>query len=116
MIKLILLGLLGLYVTFMRKYVSRVNKQKELSISYWFKDNWQELSQSLAFFIAIMIIMVDNSTLVNIDQWFNEKFFPGLFELPAKEILSFLIGWGINEIVYVMNRKKRDWVKENTKP
>ena len=113
MLKIIILGLLGLYVTFIRKYLSRKDKTKNLSISYWFKDNWQEFSQSLAFFIAIMIILLDKSTMINIDQWFNQKFFPGEFQFPAKELLAFVIGWGINEIVYVMNRKKRAWVEKN---
>ena len=110
---MIILGLLGLYVTFIRKYLARRDKTKNLSISYWFKDNWQELSQSLAFFIAIMLILVQKETIINLDQWFNDKFFSGEFQLPAKEILAFVIGWAINEIVYVMNRKKRAWVEKN---
>ena len=113
MVVCIILGLLGLYITFIRKYLSRKDKNKELSIKYWLSDNWQELSQSLALFIALMIILTQNGTIVNIDQWFNSKFFPGEFQLPAKEILAFVFGWGITEIMYVMNRKKRTWVEKN---
>jgi sterol desaturase/sphingolipid hydroxylase (fatty acid hydroxylase superfamily) len=108
-----ILAILGLYITFMRKYVARRNKQG-FNFEYWIKDNWPELSQSVALLLACMIILVSKDSIIDLNAWMAHKF-PALSESSFnwKWIVSFLLGFSITEIMYWLNKRKRNWTKEN---
>lgn len=111
--RIIILATLGLYITFMRKYRSR-SKKDSFSFKYWINDNWVELSQSVALLTAMLIILISNDAVVNLDTVFEKIPFPGEFHFPGKEVLSFLLGFAITEIMYWLNNRKKRWVKDNT--
>ena len=100
---------LGLIFTFARMYGSR-KKKDNFDLKFWIRDNWPELVQSTALLIALMMILVSDEAIIDIqpilDRWTGHS-----VVLPTKQVLSLLLGWGITEIIYFTNKKKKQWVE-----
>ena len=103
-----LLFLLGTVAFFLYKYIKRGNKEKPLSITFWFKDNWQELLLTFIFDITAMIILMDNGTTIDLTSVL--AFLPAGVELSATLFVSFFVGFGGGAAIYAMLKKK---VKDN---
>jgi len=104
----ILLAILGLYITFTRKFVLRKSKN-QFSFIFWLKDNWVELSQSLALLISLMVLLVLEDTVINL----NKINIPlGEASVSPKPLLSFLLGFSVTEIMYWLNNRKKHWIKK----
>jgi len=111
-----ILAFVGLSVIFLSKYQNRSTKTKP-NFNYWINDNWVELVQGML--VTFLFMFVLQLTTFNNDS-FSEWFFSLLnkvfkFEtppdviLPAKEVISVLIGWGATGVVYWLNRRKSKW-------
>lgn len=112
MIKAWLLFLLGTIAFFLYRYIRRDDKSKALSVRYWIKDNWQEFLLCLIFDFAAMIVLLDNSTIVDLSKLWS--FLPADVTVSTKLVLSFIIGYGGGWGIYNMLKKKVQYeIKKN---
>jgi hypothetical protein len=95
-----LLGTLGY---FMHRYTTRSKKDASFDMRFWIKDNWPELIFAFIFDLAAMIILIDPETSIDLNtlQWV-----PDGMVLPAKLVLSFVIGYGGAYGIYSTFKKK----------
>ena len=103
------LFLLGTLAYFVRKYIFRSKKTVGFSPKYWAKNNWPELLFAFIFDLAAMIILLDPETSIDLNtlQWV-----PAGMILPAKMIMSFVIGYGGAYGIYQVFKKKVNSIKE----
>lgn len=98
-----ILCFLGIIVYFLNRYANRKLKTN-LSLKYWWNDNWPELSTTVVLNIALMILIHLPETYVSVD-----KLFEGLpFDLHVSGIpvLSFLFGLGLTATFYNLFKTK----------
>ena len=95
--------LLGTLAYFVRKYIYRSKKTVAFDLKYWALDNWPELLFAFIFDLAAMIILLDPETAIDLNtlQWVPEG-----MVLPAKLVLSFVIGYGGAYGIYSTFKKK----------
>ena len=103
------LFLLGTLAYFVRKYIFRSKKTVGFSFKFWLKDNWPELLFAFIFDLAAIIILLDPETSIDLNtlQWV-----PAGMILPAKMIMSFVIGYGGAYGIYQVFKKKVNSIKE----
>ena len=97
------IALLGIFASFLVKYINKKDKASTLSISYWLKDNLPELLVSVIFMIILMIIAseteFDNEIIENI---------PVVKSLPMDLISAALIGYLNNQLFYFLVKKGKE--------
>jgi hypothetical protein len=101
-----ILAILGITINFLSKFNART-KNDNFNVEFWIKDNWPELTQSLLFVVAIMI-MLDKAEFQTGDfyTWLGSILpVPGGVIIPVQMILPFLLGLSVNHIVYWYNKK-----------
>jgi len=111
-----ILALVGLAVIFLSRYASRSTKT-EPSISFWWRDNWVELIQGLLVtFLFMVILQLTSFNNESFSTWFMALVkrllnfdLPSDVILPAKEVISALIGWVATGAVYWLNKRKSKW-------
>lgn len=99
-----ILNLIGVMVYFINKYANRKNKTK-FNGKYWLNDNWPELACTLLLNIALMLLLMQPETNINIDELIKENI-PFSLQLAVKPLFSLLLGLGLSEFFYKMFKSK----------
>lgn len=99
-----LLNTIGMLIYFISKYANRTNKTK-FSSKFWFKDNWPELASTLLINIALMLLLMQPETNINIDDLIKEHV-PFDLQVAVKPLFSLLLGLGLSAFLYSLFRKK----------
>jgi len=95
------IALLGIVLSFMVKFINRSNKDKEISLKFWAKDNAPEMIASL---LGMMIlIMIFRKT--EFDPAFITDKFPWIKSLPMDLISGVLAGYLNNTLFYAIVKK-----------
>lgn len=85
--------------------MKRKDKTTQRSLKFWFKDNWPELTSSVALIIAIMVLIHLPSTIVDITKPLS--FLPFDLKILGKPALSLATGMGITGWFYGLFRTKK---------
>ena len=56
MIETLVLNLIGILIFFINRYANRTKKTIGFSLKFWLKDNWPEVSSTLLFDLALIVI------------------------------------------------------------
>jgi len=96
-----LIALLGIALSFMVKFINRTNKQKELSIKFWAKDNAPELIASMLG--MVILIMIFRKTEFNMEPIIEK--IPWIKSLPMDLIGGVLAGYLNNTLFYAIVKK-----------
>lgn len=96
-----LLFFIGTLYYFVQRYAKRSKKTVAFSFKYWLKDNLPEFLMTIIADLAIMIIVTDAGTVIDIS-----KFLPAGIVFPAKLIFAFGIGAGLGKVIYELFKKK----------
>ena len=64
----IVLNIIGVLIFFLSRFVGRTDKSKQLSISFWLKDNWGELTIIALFDIALMMLVFIGGIELNFEK------------------------------------------------
>jgi hypothetical protein len=99
-----ILNIIGMLIYFIQRYAGRRNKTK-FSFRFWLNDNWPELITSILFNVALMLLLMQPETNINIDDWLKENI-PFQLQIATKPLFSLLLGIGLSALIYKMYRKK----------
>ena len=99
-----ILNLIGVMIYFINKYANRKNKTK-FNGKFWFRDNWPELACTLLLNIALMLLLMQPETNINIDELIKENR-PFSLQLAVKPFFSLLLGLGLSAVFYKMFKSK----------
>ena len=99
-----ILNTIGILVYFITKYANRTYKTR-FSFKFWLKDNWPELSTTLLINIALMLLLMQPETNINIDDFLKENV-PFALQIAIKPLFSLLLGLGLSAFLYGMFKKK----------
>ena len=97
------LALLGIFASFLVKYINKKDKKTTLSIPFWFKDNIAEVLISVIFMIILMVIAANS-------EFDNEvvESIPLVKSLPMDLIAAVLIGYLNNSLWYFLVKKSKE--------
>ena len=104
MINWILNGI-GIAIYFINRFANRKVKTVKASANYWLKDNWPELSSTLLINIALMILLLQQESQVNLDNSISE-YIPFSLQLAIKPAMSLFLGLGLSALFYKFFRSK----------
>ena len=96
----IIANVIGIAIFFLTRFVTRTDKTKKPSRSYWIRNNWPELVIILLFDAGLMLIQVFGGISIN-----YEKILPGLGEAATftGEIAAcFFIGLVLAFVIYMI--------------
>ena len=99
-----ILNLIGVMIYFINKYANRKNKTKWNGL-FWLNDNWPELATTLLINIALMLLLMQPETNINIDEWLKDNV-PFALQIAIKPLFSLLLGLGLSAFLYGMFKKK----------
>lgn len=99
-----ILNLIGIFTYFINRYANRANKTK-FNFSLWINDNWPELASTLLVNIALMLLLMQPETTINIDDWLKANV-PFAIQIAIKPLFSLLLGLGLSAFLYGLFRKK----------
>ncbi|HPF93328.1 MAG TPA: hypothetical protein PLV65_05310 [Tenuifilaceae bacterium] len=99
-----ILNLIGILIYFISKYANRRNATK-FSVKFWFADNWPELISTLLLNIALMLLLLQPETTINLDEWLASNVPFGL-SVAVKPLFAFLLGLGLSSFLYKMFKNK----------
>ena len=99
-----ILNIIGMLIYFISKYANRTHKTK-FSSKFWFKDNWPELASTMLINIALMLLLMQPETNINIDDWLKANV-PFALQIAIKPLFSLLLGLGLSALLYGMFKKK----------
>ena len=110
MLQLWILAVLGMILSFGIKYQARRNTDTKPSLSYWIRDNWFEFTLTFIVLVILMKVMTNPDTGYDqeaFNAFVNEKI-PALswVTLPVKIVIPVLIGYGANEVIYLLVKRK----------
>ena len=99
-----ILNLIGIAIYFLNKYAGRKNKTK-FNSKFWLKDNFPELASTLLINVALMLLLMQPETNINIDEWLKANV-PFALQIAIKPLFSLLLGLGLSAFLYGMFKKK----------
>lgn len=99
-----ILNIIGMLIYFIQRYAGRRNKTK-FSFRFWLNDNWPELITSILFNVALMLLLMQPETNINIDDLIKENI-PFALQIAVKPLFSFLLGLGLSAFLYKMFKSK----------
>ena len=99
-----ILNLIGVMIYFINKYANRKNKTKWNGL-FWLNDNWPELASTMLINIALMLLLMQPETNINIDDLIKEHV-PFALQVAVKPLFSLLLGLGLSAFLYSLFRKK----------
>lgn len=102
---------LGTLAYFFDRYLNRKDKNKPVSLVFWLKDNWQELAFAFIIDLAIVIVVLDPHTTIDITKI---AWLPDWLGFSVNLILSFFVGYGGGLIVYSAFKKKAKYTLKNS--
>jgi hypothetical protein len=100
---------LGTLVYFLIRFTNRTDKSKEVTIKFWFKDNWPELVVTFSLDLMAMIVLMDDDTNVT---GFLTSFLPDGLVVPAQLMIGAACGLGIGAGIYELFKSKLAAKKE----
>jgi hypothetical protein len=104
-----LVFLIGTLLYFLMKFIGRIDKTKEPSFVFWWKDNWPELLLAFGFDVLAMIILCNKETNITV---FLAKLVPEGIVFPTKLIIGAACGLGIGGGIYELIAGKLKKFKE----
>ena len=96
--------MIGILTYFISRYANRTNKTK-FNSKHWVNDNWPELASTLLVNIALMLLLMQPETNINIDEWLKANV-PFALQIAIKPLFSLLLGLGLSAFLYNLFRKK----------
>ena len=99
-----ILNTIGMLIYFIQRYAGRRNKTK-FNFKFWLNDNWPELVTSVLFNVALMLLLMQPETNINIDDLIKEHV-PFALQIAIKPLFSLLLGLGLSAFLYGMFKKK----------
>ena len=99
-----ILNTIGILVYFITKYANRTYKTR-FSFKFWLKDNWPELSTTMLINIALMMLLMQPETNINIDEWLKANV-PFALQIGIKPAFSLLLGLGFSAGLYELFKQK----------
>lgn len=106
MIETLILNVIGILIYFINRYTKRNVKTIGFDVKYWLKDNAPELLSTALFDLALMILLLNKDTMVNIDALIAEYVpFIGL-QIAVKPVMGFLIGLILAKAFYELFKTK----------
>ena len=99
-----ILNTIGIAIYFLSKYANRRNATK-FSFKFWFSDNWPELVSTILLNVALMLLLLQHETTINIDEWLASNVSFGL-SVAVKPLFSFLLGLCLSSFLYKMFKNK----------
>jgi hypothetical protein len=99
-----ILNLLGITIYFLNRFNKRTNKTK-FSFKFWLNDNWNELLSTFLINVALMLLLMQPETNINIDELIKE-YIPFSVQFAIKPAFSFLLGLGLSSAFYSIFRQK----------
>ena len=99
-----ILNIIGIAIYFLNKYAGRKNKTK-FNAKFWLKDNFPELASTLLINLALMLLLMQPETNINIDDLIKEHV-PFALQVAVKPLFSLLLGLGLSSFLYSLFRKK----------
>ena len=99
-----ILNTIGMLIYFIQRYAGRRNKTK-FNFKFWLNDNWPELVTSILFNVALMLLLMQPETNINIDDFLKENV-PFALQIAIKPLFSLLLGLGLSAFLYGMFKKK----------
>ena len=106
MLETLILNVIGIWVYFINRYAKRTKKTVGFSFTYWLKDNWPELASTILLDAALMILLLNKDTMVNIDALIAEYVpFIGL-QVAVKPVMGLLIGLILAKAFYELFKSK----------
>lgn len=106
MIETLVLNLIGILIYFINRYANRTKKTIGFSLKFWLKDNWPEVSSTLLFDLALMILLLNKDTIISLDALIAEYVpFIGL-QVAVKPVMGLLIGLLLAKAFYELFKTK----------
>lgn len=99
-----ILNIIGMLIYFIQRYAGRRNKTK-FNFKFWLNENWPELVTSVLFNVALMLLLMQPETNINIDDLIKEHV-PFALQIAIKPLFSLLLGLGLSAFLYGMFKKK----------
>lgn len=98
-----LLALIGIWMSFLVKFINRKDKNKEPNPVFWIKDNYPELLVSLLSMITLVIIFQKSE----FDNTFLSDKFPWIKSVPLDLVAAALAGYLNNALWYAIVKKAK---------
>jgi hypothetical protein len=106
MLETLILNIIGILIYFINRFANRTKKTVGFSFTFWLKDNWPELSSTLLFDAALMILLLQKDTMINLDALIAEYVpFIGL-QVAVKPVMGLLIGLILAKGFYELFKSK----------
>lgn len=106
MLETLILNVIGILIYFIHRYTKRTKKTIGFSFKFWLKDNWPELVSTGLIDMALMILLLNKDTMVNIDQLITQYVpFIGL-QVAVKPVMGLLIGLILAKAFYELFKTK----------
>lgn len=99
-----ILNLIGILTYFINRFANRKNKTK-FNFRFWLRENMPELLSTLLINIALMLLLMQPETNINIDTWLKDNV-PFAMQIAIKPLFSLLLGLGLSAFLYGLFRKK----------
>jgi uncharacterized integral membrane protein len=100
-----ILNLIGITIYFIGRYSKRATKTARFNHKFWLSDNWPELTSTLLINVALMILLMQPETQVNLDSLIKE-YVPFGLDIAVKPLMSFLLGVIFSAAFYKLYRSK----------
>lgn len=99
----ILLNVIGIAIFFLNRFSGRKNKDAPVSVSYWLKDNWEQLLIVALFDVALMLLVFFGGLEFNFER--IAPMLPDGVKLVGDSALCFLVGLVFAWVTYVGYKK-----------
>lgn len=97
----IILNVIGIAIYFLTRYNGRREQDKTFSMKFWIKDNWPELTITVLFDAALVLLVMVGDIQLNV-----QEFLPDWVTSVGGLTLSFLLGLGVAASIYEVFKSK----------
>lgn len=97
----IILNVIGIVIYFLTRYNGRREQDKTFSLKFWVSDNWPELTITILFDAALVMLVMVGDIQLNV-----QEFLPDWVTSVGGLTLSFLLGLGVAASIYEVFKSK----------
>ena len=97
----IILNVIGIAIYFLTRYNGRREQDKTFSLKFWVSDNWPELTITILFDAALVMLVMVGDIQLNV-----QEFLPDWVTSVGGLTLSFLLGLGVAASIYEVFKSK----------
>ena len=97
----IILNVTGIAIYFLTRYNGRREQDKTFSLKFWVSDNWPELTITILFDAALVMLVMVGDIQLNV-----QEFLPDWVTSVGGLTLSFLLGLGVAASIYEVFKSK----------